>query len=126
MTITYTREDAHDINAAWSSLIHFADSKRSGDSDQLRDALKREAWEASSRVVAKALLLRTLADAIDTRGASPVTSLPDLWTLRSAHRDLVAYAHHYHEALEEAGVLANARAAASIHSDAFRRSLEEL
>lgn len=125
MTIKYATKDAHNINAAWASLIHFADSKRFGEAAQLCAALKAERRETSSRVAAKALLLRTLAESCDASTACSVNTLADLWTLRSAHRDLVAFAHHYREALEEAGVLANARTAASIHNAAFRRALEE-
>lgn len=119
MSLTYTQAERQGITTAWAHLIDFAERHRMGDKLQLEAALKQERREVSSPTVAKALLLRTRTESVaETKEA--------LWTLREAHRVMVAYGWHYHQKLSDDGVTGLASDAAAAHARATRRSLERM
>ncbi len=125
MSTDYTRTERENINLAWAHLIEFAETTRMGDSIQLEDAAKREARNVSKPTVARALLLRTMIEALDPdhrTGSMPT----ELWTYRGPHRDMIAYAWHHADALRAAGLHRQARIAADGHEKASRRALDAL
>ncbi len=129
MSTTYTKPEREAISTAWAHLIDFAERHRMSDKPQLEAALKEERREVSSPTVAKALLLRTLADACDPSGRTTGPRVDDpaeLWTVRGQHRDMLAYGWHYADQLTADGVTKLARLAGFAHDDATRRELDAL